>query len=539
MNTLDEAERGFGFRPIVRHDAPIVAGPDAPCVRFAGLRFDLFKSSFPDQALPETVFGRPAATFAGGTNLDWKDWTPRLAASYDVTGDGRTALKVTLNKYVQTQSLVGPAITANPLLGGRAILNNFSRNWSDADGDFVVDCDLSDPRPNLECTNAITPSVVNVTPTPLTDVAVRTGWDRRPYNWEFSLGVQRQLWPGAGVDVSYFRRAFGNFSATDDTACVDAAAKTGCREPGNYRSYDITSPVDSRLPGGGGYVLEGFVELDCTGPAARCGAATAAQIATLPPANQLVMSRDIGAKQIENWNGLDVSIDMRGRGFFIKAGTSTGRRYRNECDVWARLPEVQDSARPFSMCEVTEPFRTSFKAVVVHLLPRVPALPGWLASWLEGVELAASVQSIPGNEMSANYAMTSGEFARPCPSSLADTSCSTLGRFPANFTGLADTRNISILLPGTVYDTRHNQLDLKVGRIFRRDRTRVSVNLQLFNALNASPVLTRNNTIGQATTPGTYAAAQQRQADGGYNSLWVPTGILQPRFATFTVTLDL
>ena len=35
-----------------------------------------------------------------------------------------------------------------------------------------------------------------------------------------------------------------------------------------------------------------------------------------------------------------------------------------------------------------------------------------------------------------------------------------------------------------------------------------------------------------------YAAAQQRQADGGYNSLWVPTGILQPRFATFTVTLD-
>ena len=140
--------------------------------------------------------------------------------------------------------------------------------------------------------------------------------------------------------------------------------------------------------------------------------------------------------------------------------------------------------------------------------------------------------------MSANYAMTSGEFARPCPSSLADTSCSTLGRFPANFTGLADTRNISILLPGTVYDTRHNQLDLKVGRIFRRDRSRVSVNLQLFNALNASPVLTRNNTIGQATTPGTYAAAQQRQADGGYNSLWVPTGILQPRFATFTVTLD-
>ena len=78
------------------------------------------------------------------------------------------------------------------------------------------------------------------------------------------------------------------------------------------------------------------------------------------------------------------------------------------------------------------------------------------------------------------------------PSTLPDTSCSTLGRFPANFTVLTDTRNIVILRPGTLYDTRHNQLDLKVGRSFRRDRTRVSVNLQLFNALNASPVLAHN-----------------------------------------------
>ena len=505
---------------------------------FAGVRFDLFRSSYPDQSIAETVFGRPAATFAGGTNLDWKDWTPRLSASYDLTGDGRTALHVTLSKYVQTQSLMDTAISANPLAGGRGIVNNYSRTWSDVNGDFVVDCDLSDPQPNLECTTAISTNVLNVTPTPLTDAAVRTGWNRRPYNWEFSLGVQRQLWPGAGVDVSYFRRAFGNFSVTDDTSCVDVAAGTGCREPANYRSYDVTVPIDSRLPAGGGYVLEGFVEPDCTGQAARCGTATAAHIARLTPANQLVMTRDIGAKQIENWNGIDVSIDVRGRGLFIKAGTSTGRRYRNECEVWARLPEVQGSARPFSMCEVTEPFRTSFKAVAVHVLPRVPVLPDWMDSWLEGVELAASIQSIPGNEMSANYDMTAGEFARPCPSSLPDTSCSTLGRFPANFTGLAQPRNISILLPGTVYDTRHNQLDLKVGRIFRRDRTRLSMNLQLFNALNASPVLTRNNTIGQATTPGTYTAAQQRQADGGYNSLWVPTAILQPRFATFTATLD-
>jgi hypothetical protein len=326
----------------------------------AGLRLNLFKSSFPAQSIPETVFGRPAATFAGGVNLDWEDWTPRFSAAFDVTGDRKTALKVTLNKYIQSQSLVGPAISANPLMGGRAILNNFNRRWLDVNGDRVVDCDLSNPQPNLECTSATSASVLNVTPTALTDASVRTGWGRRPYNWLFSLGVQRQLWPGVALDVSYFRRSYGNSLVIDDTACVNAAPATGCREPGNFRSYDITVPIDSRLPGGGGYVLKGFVDPDCTGPAASCGSATAAQIAALAPVNQLVTTRDIGAEQIENWNGIDVSISARGRGLFVRVGTSTGRRHRDECEVWARWPEVQGPGRPFDACEVTEPFRTSF-----------------------------------------------------------------------------------------------------------------------------------------------------------------------------------
>ena len=95
-----------------------------------------------------------------------------------------------------------------------------------------------------------------------------------------------------------------------------------------------------------------------------------------------------------------------------------------------------------------------------------------------------------------------------------------------------------MLLPATVYDTRHKQIDLRFGRSFRAHDMRATLNLLVFNALNASPVLTRNNTIGQAPIPGTYPASQRQQADGGYNSLWVPTSILQPRFATLSVTLD-
>ena len=66
----------------------------------------------------------------------------------------------------------------------------------------------------------------------------------------------------------------------------------------------------------------------------------------------------------------------------------------------------------------------------------------------------------------------------------------------------------------------------------------MSLNFDVFNAFNANPVLGRNNTLGQSATPGAYAASQQQQADGSYNSLWVPTNILQPRFARLSVTFD-
>lgn len=506
----------------------------------SGGRFDWYKSSYPEQTIPETPFGRPATTFAAGQNLDLKDVVPRVGASYDVWGDGKTVVKFFLNKYVES---LGGGVSGNPLGPGRGIVNNFTRNWGDANGDYVVDCNLFAKEPNGECTNAIADNVLNVVPSPPTDTAARRGWGRRPFNWELSLGVQRELWRGVVLDVSYFRRSFGNFFVTDDTACVDAVARTGCRESGNYRSFDIVTPVDARLPGGGGYTLSGFTDYDCSNPTANCGTATAAGIAALAPVSQIVRVKDIGAEQIENWNGVDLSVRVLRNGLTLQGGTSTGRRYANECEVWAARPAVQNPGgqsllRPFSDCEVKEPFRTSLSGFAAYTMPRFSMLPDWLATIVEDVQLAATVKSIRGNEMSATYFMTNIEFARSCPSRLADTSCSTLGRFLANQTQPGDNRQISLVAPATLYDDRHNQVDLRLGRIFRVGRSKMSLNFDVFNAFNANPVLGRNNTLGQSATPGAYAASQQQQADGSYNSLWVPTNILQPRFARLSVTFD-
>ena len=61
-----------------------------------------------------------ARTFPRTSNLSWNDITPKLGATYDVMGDGRTALKVTLNKYLiglGTLGLFDNAITSGPSAG--------------------------------------------------------------------------------------------------------------------------------------------------------------------------------------------------------------------------------------------------------------------------------------------------------------------------------------------------------------------------------------------------------------------------------------
>jgi len=71
-----------------------------------GVRYDWYKSEYPDQHLgPSTIFTNRNADFAGEDNLNWKDITPRVGASYDLFGDGKTAVKATANKYVTGQAL--------------------------------------------------------------------------------------------------------------------------------------------------------------------------------------------------------------------------------------------------------------------------------------------------------------------------------------------------------------------------------------------------------------------------------------------------
>jgi hypothetical protein len=66
----------------------------------AGLRFDRYRNFLPEQELPAGRFNPTRIAFAAVDNVnDWNLFAPRIGASIDLTGDGKTVLKVNYAQY--------------------------------------------------------------------------------------------------------------------------------------------------------------------------------------------------------------------------------------------------------------------------------------------------------------------------------------------------------------------------------------------------------------------------------------------------------
>ena len=147
----------------------------------------------------------------------------------------------------------------------------------------------------------------------------------------------------------------------------------------------------------------------------------------------------------------------------------------DNCEIVAKIPELNSSTvitqyihggvtassgsvwQSQSFCRVEEPFRTQVKLIGSYVVPKVD------------VQVAATLQSLPGREILAEYV---------APNSVVAPS---LGR---NLSGGAANTTVNIVKSGTLFGERLNQVDLRVGKIFRFGPRRVSVHLDVFNALN-------------------------------------------------------
>jgi len=88
----------------------------------AAVRFDRAWSWFPVQQLgPSRFLPTPIVVPETRGVNSYKDITPRFGAAYDLVGNGRTAVKLSIGKFLEGAGASGNYATANPTLGLRAI----------------------------------------------------------------------------------------------------------------------------------------------------------------------------------------------------------------------------------------------------------------------------------------------------------------------------------------------------------------------------------------------------------------------------------
>ena len=426
-----------------------------------GIRYDSFHTYYDAQTLgPIPAIPTRNLSFPEGDGVNWKDITYRLGGAIDVFGDGKTAVKASINKYLGAQFSSGQfGQSLNPAL---RIALSTTRSWSDANKNFVPDCNLQLPTANGECGALSNTAFGQSTFATSYDPAILNGWGIRDYNWEFAGSVQHQLLPRLSLEVGFFRRSYGNFKVTDNLAVAAS----------DFTSFSIVAPVDSRLPNGGGQTISGLYNVNPN----KFGQTN----------NLVTMASNYGTQTLR-WQGFDLSASVRAwAGLTFQGGLSTGSTLNDNCDVLAQLPELglpsmnsgfaPAGATTTPYCHTTTPYGalTSVKGLGTYLVPRV------------GLQLSAALQSSPGQPIAANFNATNA-FTQP-----------SLGRPLA---GNAANVSVNLVAPGVLYTERANQIDLRVGKIFRfAGRGKVSANLDLFNLLNSSPVVLQNNNFATNTT---------------------------------------
>jgi len=177
----------------------------------------------------------------------------------------------------------------------------------------------------------------------------------------------------------------------------------------------------------------------------------------------------------------------------VSGGTSTGRTTTDNCEILAQVPEAGLLGVPY--CRQVTDFLTDVKLQGAYTIPKID------------VQTGVAFRSSPGPALAANQVVPNSA-VRP-----------SLGR---DLSGGAANVTVNLVAPGTMYGDRLNQLDLRFGKVLRTGQLRTVVSVDVYNALNANPVLTEN-------------AAYRDTSLSGWR---IPTSILPARFVKFGVQVD-
>jgi hypothetical protein len=425
-----------------------------------GLRFDYQNAYVPAQDLP-------AITFVAARHYDpiynvpnWTDLSPRLGATHDLFGNGKTVLRGNYARYVASES------TNMATLNNRVntSINSASRSWTDRNGNFFPDCNLSISTPNGECGQLSAPlGSLNVAAQ--YDPAITSGFGVRPSDQEVALGVQQQVLPRVALDFQFTRHWFGNFLASQNTT----------QPPSAYDTYCVTPPTTTvngfTLPNAGQQIC-GFKDLN---PA----------FLPLSPFYNVTKASNFGDVS-DIYTGFDLNVNARlPRGGVASGGVGIGHEVTDICAVAGQASVTYAPVSGVLASSAGTIAGTAAGPSILYCHVQPPFQPGWggllsypLPWW--GITTSATLQNRPGPMILANYTVT-------------NATVQNLGR-PLGI----GSATAQLIAPGTLYGDRLTQVDVRFGKIFRVQGARIQGLVDVYNLFNSSAILSQNNTFGTA-----------------------------------------
>jgi hypothetical protein len=376
----------------------------------------------------------------------WHDLNPRIAVAWDLFGTGKTAVKAGFGRYVESLNSAY-ATTFGP---SGAIVLSTTRSWTDTNRDFYPDCDLANTAINGECGAMANSSFGQLQYNTVPDAGFMTGFGKRQYNWQASVGVDHELRPGIAISTAYYRRWFGNFTVTDNTLVSSS----------DYDQYCVTAPIDARLGAVSGSQICGLYDINPS----KFGQVS----------NVVGLASKFGSPT-EVYNGVDVNIAARfGHGGSLQGGWNIGNTFVSGSaggNTFSRTNNcfVVDSPQQLYNCESQNPYQSRIKLNGSYRLP-------WDA------QVAAVYQNLPPANYGASYTVATAVIQQ------------SLGRPLAGGTANA---TFDLLPVGSGYlAQRINQFDVRLTKMIRFGARRISANFDMFNLFNNSAVLNMNTTYG-------------------------------------------
>jgi hypothetical protein len=313
--------------------------------------------------------------------------------------------------------------------------------------------------------------------------AILEGWGVRPADWQLGVGIQHEIVPRVSVEFTYNRRAFKNFTVTDNRAVG----------PNDYTAFTFTAPTDSRLGDFSGRTITSYdINPDKFGQVD----------------NYETLETDFGPARTQYWHGVDVNVQARlQNGLVFQGGTNTGRGVQQACETLAKV----DTPDTYQLgCDYTEPWQTQFRGLISYVIPVID------------VQLSTSMRFTPNQQgIGGNTSGTSGaDLNANYNVSNAQALAGGLGRMFSGTSTLTQTRTKNLTTPGqdSIYGPRIKNVDLRIAKILNFANTRTQIGFDLYNLFNANTALQFNQTFG---------------------TQWLaPNQIMFPRFVRFNVTVD-